>query len=260
MKVPSLKEWLRVSGDTASLAKGASLVKEQVELFAAAGGLRVLAGLALAAALVVAVVHSKVQDAYRRADQSALRADSIEAVLDTTKVVHLVVNNDSVDVYRKRAVQHALEQDKLEKKLKSRAIQHAAMIAFMSGIVDSLSAPATADSADSVRSASFRVDSVPFHGNINVKIPRPPANAVAQVNIAVDTAHIGLSVRCGEPVSGTRPAEVAVSTDPWLKFRVSAVEQETRVCNPQMPTKPKKGVIRKYGPSALLVWLGYLLH
>lgn len=254
MKMPSLKELQQRSKSAASSLSA----KFAVRSFLEAGGLRIIAGLVLATGLVAAAVHKKVTDAYHRADTAALRADSIEAVLDTTR--HVRVGKDSVDVWRRRAIQHKLEKDKLEAKLRSRAVQHAAMVAYMSGLVDSLNAPAEADSADSVRSAHFSVDTVPFKGNIDVKIPRPPASAIARVNIAVDTARIGLSVRCGEPQGGVRPAEVVATTPPWLRIRIDSTEQETRVCNPQIPTKPKKGVVRKYGPPALLVWLGYLLH
>jgi hypothetical protein len=222
-------------------------------------GVRIVIGVILALGMLTCVESYKAKAANRRADAAALRADSIEAVLDTTRVMKGALG-DSIDVYRRRAVQHKLAEDALQAKLRSRAVQRAAMSAFIPRYLDSLKAEARADSLDEIRRALFPIDSAPFRGQIDVEIPRPPASAVARIDLSVDTARIGLSVRCGVAAKdGVNTAEIAVSTPPWLKIRVDGTEQETRVCNPQISTKQKQGPVRRYGPPALSLLVGYLL-
>lgn len=164
----------------------------------------------------------------------ALRTDSLEAELDTTRLV-LLSADSQVATWQRRAVQTELERDSIDRALKLRPVVRIA------AKVDPKPDTATATVAleDSMR-VSSHFDRPAYQAHVEVTIIRDSA----RIALVVDVKPILLEVRVGCGGAGTsaghiRTASVALSAPAWATVELGRLEQDPDVCNAELqPNEP----------------------
>jgi hypothetical protein len=196
--------------------------------------------LAVVVALLAGVTYFgwQLHSARAAARDSAFRADSVAAALDTTRAVNsraAKVLGDSLRGVELRAVQLvSLKVDALDAALRRVSAARFNGITTIRGI-DSVirTAPVTVSPQD-VRQASFVVDSAPFHVRAAVSLPAPPASGKIGISVRVDTARLSYRLQCGvAKAGGIRPASVEISGPTWLSTTISGAQTAQNVCNEQ---------------------------
>lgn len=198
--------------------------------------------LAIAAAgallLLLGVQTCRLAEANERARDNAFRADSAEAVADTSRDVTAQLAKligDSVRASELRILQVTPDRDAVDRAL----ARTSATVASLSATVRGLEAVLTADTGtttedvEGVRRATFTIDSTPYRGTAAVTMPRLPAPASIALDLRLDTARIAPRIQCGAPVSGVRPASLLVTTPDWLTVTIDSVRSDPNVCNPE---------------------------
>jgi hypothetical protein len=212
---------------------------------------KIMAGAIGALALTVSGVAYGMHRANQRADRAAFQADSLAAVIDTTKRV--LELKDSTIVWQRRIVQTQTEPDALARQLQAAfgAIQVmataiTATIAERQGVA---SATTHADAADSVRTASFDLRLAPYTLTADARLPRPPGRATLDATIRTDPAKLGARLTCGAATNGVRRADVFLTTPSWLTATVDSVQQDPYICNSEKSPnaappwwKPKRSI------------------
>jgi hypothetical protein len=195
-------------------------------------GARIVGGILLLLAIVIAVLTWKLHSARAAARDNAFRADSVAAALDTTRNVNdraAKVLGDSLRGVELRAVQLvSLKVDALDAALRRISAARFNTTTTIRSI-DSVQrqAPVHVDATSGVRSAEFVVDSTPYHVRAAVSLPAPPAPGRIGISVRTDTARIAYRIQCGKAkADGIRPVSVEISGPPWLSTTISGAQTE----------------------------------
>lgn len=195
-----------------------------------------------AVSLAGAVVMGWRADRSRRAAASlALRADSIRAASDSTRMVALDSLHGVLDTafraMERRAIQQGQRADSLDRALGRTRVAMVDLAAAVRQLTAIETAPVTEDSL--TRKATFTVRQPPYTARAEVALPHPPAEGRLALTVALDTAHIGVRLQCGKvDPFGVRPATVLTTTPSWLSLRLDNVQQAPEICS---PTKKPSG-------------------
>lgn len=211
-------------------------------------GEKVLGGFVLALLLTIAVLWFMLDRSRGRERRAGFAADSLAAALDTSRRVALSrsdsirILGDSMTAVGRRAFQVAQRSDALDR---AQGLDRVA-IANLDAAVRALSVrvtsgAATVTDAAGVRSATFAIDSTPYHGTASVALPATGQGSI-DLRIRVDTARLGLRLGCGKATNGIRSAAATLTGPTWLTLRLDRVEQTPDICNP-VPARP--GLFRR---------------
>ena len=183
--------------------------------------IRWLVALGLFLAMALAIRHYQ-----SVARSNGLRADSLEAVADTTRLLATRAG----DVWARRLLQSELKADSLDKALKLKP----KVVIRTEVVVDTLREYVTAPViGDSIRFAQFHVRRDPFTVDADVILPPPPDNGSLSVRVALDPFTLGVRVGCGPRTGGVRSATATVEAPPWASISLDRVQGTPDVCNPK---------------------------
>jgi hypothetical protein len=197
---------------------------------------------------------------------AALHADSLAAALDTSHTVALSrkdsikILGDSIHAVGRRVFQVPQTNDALDKALGLQRVaiaQLTAQVAALSVRVSSAQ-PVTTDTATGARSATFTIDSTPYHDTLHVSLPVAGVGTL-KAALHIDRAPIGLRLGCGAKTDGIRSASATLTGPPWLALELGRVEQTPELCN---PTPARAGFFKRLfsscgvGPGYALVFAG----
>jgi hypothetical protein len=214
---------------------------------------RTLLGIVAAALLALGVQTCRLARASAAGDRNAARADSAIAANDTTRLVVAVKEvlkayGPDMQAVERRALQVAPKVDALDKKLDRISV---ATAQFALGIrrLEALAAGAgvTTDTATGERTDTFNVRQPPYTVGARATLPATGAGRLS-LGVALDDAHLGVRVQCGEAVGGFRPATVLLAAPTWLTTRIDSLRQAPGVCNPERPRRWYDGRLT-FGPS-----------
>lgn len=212
---------------------------------------KVLLAMLAATLVLLAVVAINLTHWRGKANDNAARADSAVAANDTTRFVQQIeivrrVYGDSMQAVERRFVQVAPRIDALDRALHRLTAANATLSAEIIALRTTVLGTVSVDSVD-VRSASFTVDTTPYHGTATVKLPPTGAGSL-DLRLSLDPIPLGARVQCGEPVSGYRPATLLVAAPQWATVRIDSVRSAPGVCNPERPRRWYDGRL-SFGPS-----------
>lgn len=162
------------------------------------------------------------------ARSNGFRADSLEAVVDTTRVL---IDGER-KVWGRRLLQADLKADSLDKLLKLKPTVVIQPVVHVDTLTDTVYAPVT---GDSIREGSFRVRQPPFTVSATAALPPPPSQGRLALTVALDSIVLGVRVGCGEKVGGIRPATATVEAPAWASVHLNRVQGNRDVCNPSSP-------------------------
>lgn len=184
--------------------------------------LAILAALTCAAMLVY---RAKAMNLERERDVQAFRADSVEAVADTTRRV--------AGMWEKRSVQMEIERDSIDDLLRQKSVVKAKIFVRVDTQYVEAVAESHADTAD------FHTHQTPFDINAHVVMP-DTGLATAAFRVSLDP--IPLSVRLGcQNAKPIKKATIAVKSPDWAKLQMDSVYQDKSVCNPDSPAVRRRG-------------------
>jgi hypothetical protein len=170
--------------------------------------------------------------------EQAFKADSAIAAADTTRAVNeraKKVLGDSIRGVERRAWQAEIERNALDKAL-GRVTQALSNVTFALKELRASGATSRVLESDGVRTATFKVDSVPYHANATVALPPAPQPGRFTLSVKLDPATIGVRVQCGKAKgAGVRPATMTVTTPSWLTAQIDSPQFSPEVCNPEKP-------------------------
>lgn len=206
-------------------------------------------GVAATVLLVAAIVLGwRLDRANARERKAGLAADSLAAALDTSRRVMLSTRDsikilgDSMTAVGRRSFQVGQRNDALDR---AQGLDRVA-IANLEAAVRALSikvgsaAPVSTDSMNT-RTATFVIDSTPYHGTAAVSLPAEGAGSI-DLRLRIDTARLGVRLGCGESTNGIRSASATLTGPPWLGMALGRVEQAPEVCN---PTPAKRNLLAR---------------
>lgn len=212
-------------------------------------GEKVLGGFAGVLLLSVVILGWRLTASHNRERRAGLSADSLAAALDTSRVVLLSrrdsirILGDSISAVGRRSFQVAQRNDALDR---AQGLDRVA-IANLEAAVRALSikvgssAPVAVDS-QGTRTATFAIDSTPYHGTAAVSLPAAGAGSI-DLRLRIDTARLGVRLGCGEKgEGGIRSASATLTGPPWLGMALGRVEQAPEVCN---PTPAKRNLLAR---------------
>ena len=188
--------------------------------------------------LAIAILGWQVSSAKAAARDAGLRADSVVAANDTTRVAAALrkLYGDSLAGVERRAIQAELSRSSADRLLERIAQANVTMAASIAGLAEHItSTGGTTESPEGVRTATFNVRKEPYTAVATAHLPTPPAAGSLDLNVTLDEARIGVRLQCGVAVNNIRPASVLVTTPPWLRIRLDSVQQSPDVCNPLNP-------------------------
>ena len=199
-------------------------------------------GAGVIGALLLALGFQSYQasNAAELAKRERARGDSLEAAVDTTRVVDLrKIYGDSIRAVERRAIQSELARNAADAALGRVAAANATMAASIASLAARVgSTGGTTETAEGDRKAAFDVRQPPYTAHADVSLPEPPAPGTLDLTVQLDTARLSVRLQCGEPVRDFRPASVLVETPPWLRIRIDSVQQSPDICNPPNPRHP----------------------
>ncbi len=190
-------------------------------------GVGVVLGLGLVTALYV-----RGETWRRRAVESALRADSIEAVLDTSRTYL----SGELALSERRAVQLRILNDSLSKALK-RSASSRAVIRITPRVVDTV---LLVEAARDTTPATLTTYSEPYTIGLSLT-PAPRDTTRVRIAIRSDAARLVVTNQCGEPRNGVRPATIAITTPRWLPAVIDTAQTQQVVCNDRILERLKHG-------------------
>lgn len=191
---------------------------------------RLMLGLVLVLALVLAFQSWRLRRAYEAAGQLALEADTLRASRDTTRVLQL---QESLRVVQRQVVQRVPQVDALDKQLRLQRLALAQLQLEIHELRASVtsSTPTREDSSTGARQAHFDVRQAPYTVAADVALPRPPAPGQLEIQVRVDSAQLELRLGCSRAdAAGIRSAQATVAGPPWLPLRLGRVEQSPDLC------------------------------
>lgn len=177
------------------------------------------------AAAFVYAVHLLV-DASRTA---GLRADSLEAELDSTRTV--------AGSYIRRAVQAEAKATRLEDSLKLKPkVVIETKIELVPFEVE-VQVPVEVDPVTMDRVAHFEnVRQEPFTATVDVTMPPPPGNARLGLSVSVDPIPLSIRATCStavSPTTGVRSASIIATGPAWARIELANLTQDPAICNPR---------------------------
>lgn len=211
-------------------------------------GEKVLGGFAGVLLLSVVILGWRLTASHNRERRAGLSADSLAAALDTSRAVLLSrrdsirILGDSISAVGRRSFQVTQRNDALDR---AQGLDRVA-IANLEAAVRALSikvgssAPVAVDS-QGTRTATFAIDSTPYHGTAAVSLPAAGAGSI-DLRLRIDTARLGVRLGCGDPTNGIRSASATLTGPPWLGMALGRVEQSPEVCN---PTPAKRNLLAR---------------
>jgi hypothetical protein len=165
-----------------------------------------------------------------RARQNGLRADSLEAVADTTRRLWGVDSG----VWVRRAVQTEIQLGVLDKLLKQKpVVVYRDSIVIKPVVIAGPTGPVTSDPNDSIRRGQFHVDSTPYHADVTAELPKAPSLGRISLAVSLDPIIIDAEVACGKAIGGVKPAIVQLTAPPWARVGLSNTQTAPDVCNAQ---------------------------
>lgn len=209
----------------------------------------------IAAAFVAALLVTIAWQAYRLRDwqhvagANALRADSIAAVNDTTRVIALTSAErqaahlgDSIVIVARAAEQsvsvlndaldHALKANKIVGDSLRLAVAqlHARAVAEVTNSAPSEASASLAGQNDTLK-AVFNVRQPPYTARAAVWLPRR-GNGELSLDVSVDSAALSLRIDCSASpnAGGIKSAQAVVSAPAWLSVKLARVEQSADLC------------------------------
>lgn len=199
---------------------------------------KIMAGAIGALVLATSGVAYGMHRANQRADRAAFQADSLAAVVSTTKrVMNAKIQQavgESTYVLQRRIVQTQTAPDALAKELQAAFGAIQVMASVVTATVAQRQGTATAtthsDASDSIRSASFNDRKAPYTITADARLPRG-GQATLDWTIRTDPAKLGARLTCGEPTNGVRRADLFLTTPSWLTATVDSVQQDPYICN-----------------------------
>jgi hypothetical protein len=188
-----------------------------------------------------------------KAIEGALRGDSLEAAGDSTRRTFL---RDHA-LQERRIVQHKLERDSLDKRLK-RTTGLLADVKAQVRPLDTVLVGQVVEDSNNIRTARFQADRPPYHVDLTAVLPPPPQSGSLEGTIRLDPAVFSLRTQCGQAANGIRPATLLFSGPDWLQFTVVRAQQDPLYCNASI-LKNKHGsgyyVIRGAAATGVLALL-----
>jgi hypothetical protein len=168
---------------------------------------------------------------------NALRVDSLEAVNDSTRDMNdkakKILADSMLKGVERRAVQAEIQRDRLDKAL-GRVTQALASVQYSLRALEANGQTSPVVDSGDLRTATFEVDSTPYHATAKVALPPAPAPGKFSLEVKIDSARVGVRIQCGKASStGIRPATVGVTTPPWLDARIENPIFDPEVCNPE---------------------------
>ena len=207
------------------------------------------------------VQSCRLQQTERRAAGYALRADSLEAAGDTTRMVAANVQKmlgDSIIGVERRVIQERQRADALDRSLARERIARAVLVARIDSLRVVTASVTDSTGADSVRRVSFTVDTVPYSGIANVTLP-PTAPATLDLWLAIAPIPVHLRLGCGPAVNGIRPATATAFGPAWATLSLDSLSQSPDLCrSPALTRSPRKWPWVALG-GAIVAGLGFLL-
>lgn len=190
--------------------------------------------------------------------KSAFTQDSLEAVLDTQRVV-----TDGVHTWAsQRIVQANLERDALNKKLRSESALRAQISAQLDSVRGSgtVSAEPDEDPDDGVQEYEFTDYEKPFSVAMNMSVNVLSEEMEVEWSVKPDPISLAIRVECSRPrPNGVRPASLLVEAPKFFVVRVAEVQQDPMVCNAPLVAEPRDQ--RKWlwigtgvGATLLAIW------
>lgn len=190
-------------------------------------------------ALLFIVQTCRQQDSAAGAREQWFRADSAGALADSgfkmygaaKKVIGVMR-----DGYVRRMVQEKQKRDALDKALKLERKVNVVGSVVLAPLDTTLSAPVT--DVDDVRSAIWNLRKEPYTITASATLPPPPAQALIEMRIRLDTLRWNLRVSCGpRGFQGLRTANAVVLVPRWATVSLDTLSQTREVCNPPPPKK-----------------------
>lgn len=185
-----------------------------------------LIGLALVAALILGL-GIWVAVLKHRTRVIAFRADSLEAVADTTKKV--------AGAWERRATQNALHASELDDSLHAKPkVVFRTRIQFDTVYADTAVGSPVVE-VEGVRRGSIAIDSPAVSLHTDVEMPPPPGNLrLLNVRIGISSIPAIPLVSCStERFNGLYRAFVALdSLPPWARVEIRDAQADQGVCNP----------------------------
>lgn len=217
----------------------------------------IVVGVLLAA---LGVQSCRVRQAEQRAAEYALRADSVEAAADSTRVIStqaLAVLGDSLRGVERRVVQEQQRADGLDRALGRERIARAGL----GVVVDSLRSVVLAIQdtiSEAGRHIVFHIDTVPFSGTAEVTVP-PVATPTLDLRLAVAPIPLQLRLGCGDAVNGIRPATATAIGPTWATLTLDSLSQSPDLCrSPALTRMPPRWPWMALGATITLL-AGFLL-
>lgn len=214
----------------------------------------VYGAIAIAVALVVRDCSSRGPKS--RADAAERRADSIAAILDTSRQLSGAqlasvrkLYGDSVRAAERRVLQVAPKRDNVDKELDRLTTANAVLTAKVRELTATALGAVTADSATGDRTADFHIRQEPYTVDASVRLP-PTGSGRLNVKVAIDTARIVIRNQCGRD-GVFKPATLLVVSPDWLPIRVDSAQSDPAHCNPPRARKWYDGRLT-FGPSVNL--------
>lgn len=197
---------------------------------------KILIGLVLLLTVGLATQTYRVNQATKEIQRVVLIQDSLQATIDTTRII-LDNYQDSLVVSERRVVQQTQRADELDELL---SIERRAK-ADLSLKVDSLntlvSGTTRTDSGPDTVVADFEGYTQPYTYSATATIP---LNVTLQpslaLQIATDPANIGVRLGCrpSNVREDIKSAVISLTTPSWLTATVDSVSQSPEVCNPTL--------------------------
>lgn len=191
--------------------------------------------LSLASTGWAAVTTIRLDAAQAAAHAGALRADSIAAVADSTKVV---LADSLRTVYERRMVQIRMERDSIDRELRTESRARTALALAVRELRAEQATDTVFVEAGDVRYGHTQIRREPWLAQVEAWLPPPPRAGRFALRVELDPAPIYVGVRCGEAAGSAevRPAHVTVDAPAWLTARVEDPVVAPTVCNPPLRT------------------------
>lgn len=213
--------------------------------------LRELSRIAIAIAVGILIIvgalayhRARLASVRRELATAALRADSLEAVADTTRLLALGAAGDSLAVYQRRSVQEIQRGDRLDRALRQERIARLGLQAQLAALDTSVTGGPTSETLG-VRSGHFDIRKPPYTIQADAFLPAPPAAGTLDLDIQLDTLKLGLRLGCLAPNDvGIRAAQVTTFGPPWAKIQLGEVSQSPDLCrSPALAQRPGSRVL-----------------
>lgn len=202
-------------------------------------GLRLLA--VTAVVLFCGYMYAQANDARDKAREAALRADSIGAALDTTRLVYsgeIEGLKGEVSVWQRRAIQTEVEKDALDRELGEESVARANAELTIANLEAQLSGDPVSVDEDDVRSSTFLYETDLLSLVADIRLPPPPDAGIGDFNVTFKPFNIHARLTCKESDTDIKKASLIFATPPNINLVLTNLVQEPWICNPQLYEKP----------------------